>query len=134
MNNKVNRIKWPAIKMKWEAKLRSIATFKGIKDFEEWAINQSPPDVSFGMQTDSIDEFIDAFRDQMNDGSEWTSPESFRIQESSLSTGNTEKDRMWNRAVMLRKQIDEAVDNEDYEKAQLLQDTLNVIKKKYDEL
>ena len=125
MNNKVNRIKWPTIKMKWEAKKRSIAVFKGVKDYEDWAIAQSHIELT----ANPFEEMQKAIEE-----TEWLDPEMFRIQESNLSTGNTDKDRMWNRAVMLRKQIDEAVDNEDYEKAQLLQDTLNVIKKKYDEL
>ena len=110
--------------MKWEARKQSVAVFKGVKDYEEWAMSLTPPEI------------IDPFEEMRRavEESEWLNPEQFRMQEFTQSTGGTEKDRLYNRAVMLRKQINDAIDNEDYEKAQLLDDTLKVIEKKYNEL
>ena len=121
---RVSRIKWPTIKMKWEARKQSVAVFKGVKDYEEWAMSLTPPEI-----VDPFEEMRRAVEE-----SEWLNPETYRMQEFAPSTGGSEKERLYNRAVMLRKQIDDAINNEDYEKAQLLDDTLQIIKKKYDEL
>lgn len=139
---RVNVIKWSLMKMKWEARLRSIATFKGVKDYEEWAMSQSEPIEipPHNPIADMMRELEELSRQQEDESQGWVNPEDLYKAEdgavffSSRSTGNTEKDRLWNRAVMLRKQINDAIDNEDFEKAQLLKDTLDVIEKKYNEL
>jgi len=120
---KVNRSKWSLIKMQWEAKLRSIAAFKGIKDYEEWAMSQSQPlfedEISFIRGEEPLD----------NPFFEFT-PEEFHKAHKPVG----EKDKLLHEAREIRKQIDDAISNEDYEKAQLLQDVLDVVKLKYDKL
>ena len=43
---KVNKIRWSKLKLQWETKLRELPQpSKGIRDYEEWAIRQTPPEV-----------------------------------------------------------------------------------------
>ena len=124
---KVNRSKWATLKMQWEAKLRSIAAFKGIKDYEEWAMGMTPPQ--------PLGNPLEGFMDSLEEGEfefrEWT-PEEFHKAHTPVPT--TEKEKLFAQAKEIREQINKAITDEDYEKADILQRTLDVIKLKYDKL
>ena len=138
-NMRVNRIEFSKIKLQWQGRLASAFVFKGVQNYEDYMISKGEEEVREILERQNPFE-------EMNDVEKWLrgdvpptegqdTPEGFyRIQESSLSTGGNEKDRLWNRAVMLRKQIDDAVASDNFEKAQLLKDTLDIIEKKYNEL
>ena len=46
----------------------------------------------------------------------------------------TDKELLYEKAVEVRKQLDEAINNDDFESAKALQELLNVIEKKYNRL
>ena len=127
---KVNRIKWSKIKLQWETKLRSAAAFKGIRDYEEWAISQTPPQID-NIERAIMDELrgVAPLEDPFIDNS-WMTPEGL----DRGSQGATEKERLFNHAKEVRKQIDAAIDREDYEAAAILQKTLDVIEIKFNKL
>ena len=139
-SNRVNAIKWPLIKMKWEAKLRSVATFKGVMDYEEWAISQSEPirmDNPFKGMMEDVDNLEDFLRGAEPQSQGWVDPEKmFKMDDGAyMFRGDLgEKEKLFEQAKQIRKQINDAISQEDYEKADILQKTLDVIKLKYDKL
>ena len=46
----------------------------------------------------------------------------------------SEKDKLYSKALEVRKQLNEAIDNDDYKKAELLQLTLDMLEYKYNKL
>ena len=58
-------------------------------------------------------------------------PESFHFE---VGRPMNDKELLYNKAQEVRKQLENAIENEDYEKAQLLQHTLDVIERKYNKL
>ena len=121
MNNRVNRIKWSKLKLKWEGRLGAAHAFMGIKDYEEWAMGLTtpqPPPVGFDKET----------------ASEWLTPQEFDEMHEQLNIPRTEKELLFEKAVAIREQLDKAIANDEYEKASLLQRTLDVIELKYNRL
>lgn len=108
--------------MAWLGKLGSVYAFKGIKDYEEWAMGMTPPQPP-----------VNPLEGFMGEGEwevrEWT-PEEFAKAHAPLG----EKDRLYAQATELRKQINDALVEENYERAEILQKTLDIIKMKYDRL
>ena len=122
MNNRVNRIKWSKLKLKWEGRLGAAHAFMGIKDYEEWAMGLTtpqPPPMAFDEET----------------ANEWLTPEEFGALHDPVSlTPKSEKELLFEKAVAIREQLDKAIADDEYEKASLLQRTLDVIELKYNRL
>jgi len=117
---RVNRSQWAKLKLQWDGRLRAAAAFKGIKDYEEWAMTQSEP-----LHLEELggwEGLGEAF-------TEFT-PEDFYKAHAPLG----EKEKLFAQAKEIREQINKAITDEDYEKADILQRTLDVIKLKYDKL
>ena len=112
---RVNRIKFAKLKQEWLGKLGSVYAFKGIKDYEEWAMGLATPSTpqSEGQILYTMD---------------WTGPEEM------FSGPKTDKELLLEKARVIREQLDNAIADEDYERAKVLQETLNVIEIKYNKL
>ena len=117
---KVNRIRFAKLKQEWLAKLSSIYAFKGIKDYDEWAIGASDP-----LPPPPAIDHIQWVQD-------WTGPEEFFG--GGLNTPKSEKELLLDKAREIRRQLDEAIDQDDFERAQALQNLLDVIEIKYNKL
>ena len=105
------------MKMKWEAKLAAIAAMKGIKDYEEWAMGLTP-------ELPPTQGAVEGFHYTMD----WTSPEEM------FAGPKTDKELLFEKAVEIRRQLDEAIGADDYERAGALQKLLDVIETKYNKL
>ncbi len=126
---RVNRIKWSNIKLRWEGRVAAAHVFKGIHDYENWAMSQQPQPPMDNPFTGMMDEIRDNL-ESLEEG-EWMNPEEFNM----VPKGPlTDKDKLFERAKVLRAQIDEAIGREDYETAQVLNDTLNVVHNKWKSL
>ena len=115
MNNKVNRIQFPTILMKWNAKLQSAINFKGNLDYEEWVINQ---------QAGADAEMLGGW--DFND-----TPESFY---SNPQQAPSDKEALLEQARAVRILLDEAIADDEFEKASSLQEVLNTLEIKYNKL
>ena len=118
--NRVSIIKFPAIKMRWEAKLAAIAAMKGIKDYEEWAIGLSDP------LTNPHIPPIEPHHIQWVE--DWTSAEDL------FAGPKSDKELLLEKAIAIREQITEAIAEDDFERASVLQKTLDIIESKYNKL
>ena len=123
MNKKVNRIRWDKLKLEWDGRLGAAYAFKGIKDYEEWAMSMSPP---IDPRTGDIL--------PLEEG--WMGPEDFGQMDGfgNIGAPQTDKERLFAQAMAIREQLEEAIAVEDYEKAEILQKTLNVLEIKYNKL
>ena len=120
-SNRVNRMKFPTLKMQWEGRKGAAHTFVGMKQYEEWAMAQSPP---MDPQTGEVL--------PLSEG--WMDPEGYSDIFGNVGRPLNEKEILFEQAVAIREQIESAIAVEDYEKADVLQKTLDVIKIKYDKL
>ena len=121
MNNRVNRIKWDKLKLRWDGRKAAAAAFKGIKDYEEWAMSLSAP-----LTEDEL-EFARGLA-PLEEGPE--TPEDY----FKLNKPRSDKERLMEQAKEIRAQLDLAIAEERYEAAEILQKTLNVIEIKYNKL
>ena len=124
-NKRVNRIRFDKLLMEWKGKLGAVYAFKGIKDYEEWAMGLATPQ-------QPLDDTIIRLATS-EEISEFMSPEGFRDAFGS-SRPMTEKEILFQQAVSIREQIENAIAEENYEKADILQKTLDVIELKYNKL
>ena len=122
-SNRANRLKFPTLKMQWEGRKGSAATFVGMKQYEEWAMGLSTPTgppIQFDKET--VDE--------------WMTPEEFQqsLENGSLNEILTPKEALWQQGVEIRRQLDDAIANEEFERCRALQQVLDVIEIKYNNL
>ena len=120
MNPKrVNRIKWSVMKMKWNGRLGAAHSFMGIKNYEEWAMGLTTPNEGAGLYSPET-------------SSEWMSPEEFG--ELHEPVGLTPKEIVYEQAMAIKEQLEEAIANDEFEKCDALQQVLNILERKYNKL
>ncbi len=121
---KANRILFDKLSIRWRTDLGIAQAFKGIMNYEEWAMRQSPPQDEYYAAAEEIVKGL--------------SPEEFAKFESdpfgNVAPQRTEKEKLYNQALEIRAQINRAVEEEEYEVAEVLQRTLDVIELKYNKL
>lgn len=126
MNKKVNRIKFAKLKLEWEGKKTAAAVFKGTMDYENWVIRQ---------QLEQDEKFLSDYAKGSapieGDDEGWVGPEEFM---GMMKQPLGPKEQLYQQAVDIRRQLDEAIENDEYEKCDNLQKILDVIEIKYNKL
>lgn len=112
-------MKFDVLKLKWNGRLGAAHSFMGIKNYEEWAMGLSTPDEGAGLYSPET-------------SSEWMTPEEFS--EMHLPVGRTPKEIVFEQAMAIREQLEEAIANDEFEKCDALQQVLNVLETKYNKL
>ena len=122
---KVNNLRWDKLKMQWDILKMSSAYIQA----ESQIINSAAQGIDLtGYTTDNPN--VTYTFEPMN-------PEDFFAKEVD-GFGNLknvdDKEEILKRARRVRKQLDEAIAEDNFEKAEILQNTLNILQKKYDKL
>ena len=122
---RVNRIKWPQMKMAWELKKMASAYIL--------AERQIIDDASRGIDTTGHIAETQGYTFYTSS----TSPEEHFAKEVDIF-GNLkpfdEKESILEKARNVRKKLDEAIANDEFEKAEIYQITLDALQRKYDKL
>ena len=123
---KVSRIIFPKLKMIWEGKKAAAAAFKGQMDFEQWVINeQQAQDERF------LNNFVKGSAPIEGVEEGWVGPEEFM---GMMKEPLGPKEALLEQAHEIRRQLDEAIDNDEFEKCENLQKILDIIEIKYNKL
>ncbi len=121
---KANRILFDRISLRWRTDLGIAQAFRGIMNYEEWAMRQAPPQDEYYAAAEEIVKGL--------------GPEDFARLDTdpfgNAAPQRTEKEKLYNQALEIRAQINRALKEEEYEVASVLQKTLDVIEMKYNNL
>lgn len=124
---KVNRIRMSAIQLEWQILLMRSAYIAA----EQLIVNEA----SKGNDLTGIETVTEA--DNITWTSSSTTPEDFfaaEIDQFGNIRNISEAEMLLEQARELRKQLDNAIQNEEYDKAKILQDTLDKVQIKYNKL
>ncbi len=136
-NNQINIIKLPKMLLRWKGELGSTYAFKGILDYENWAMRQSPPDTNnyyMGMAEEITREMENIKEEEIDFDNLGMTPEQFRELHEPVQAPRNEKEKVFAQAMEVKRQIEGAIVEEDYKKAAILQKTLDVLEIRYNRL